>query len=330
MCIRDRPTWWEGGRANLSYTQVERANGDAAQIVAASYSQKLFEGSGSATAYMDMKSKRYGMTMSLSMPLGKDLSARTSVRHTDTGTSLTADLSNSGGSEVGDLGWMLRASTSTSTELTAAVRTTLPAASVRAKVSYRDGRANVAAQMSGSIIAAGGGVFLGHSIDDAFAVVDVGTPGVPVLYQNRVIGVTGSDGKLVVPGLAAYEKNRIAIDPTDLPLDSVVENTTAVVIPARGSGVSVTFGKRSSGGTALVSFKDEAGDFLPLASSGVIGADSPEFVVGYDGEALLENLAADNIVTVTLPDGGTCIANVPYADRGGELVNIPDIVCHAA
>lgn len=324
------PTWWEGGRANLSYTQVQRPNGDAAQIIAAGYGQKLFEGSGSATAYVDLKSKRYGMTMSLSMPLGEDLSARTSVRHTDTGTTLMADLGNSGGSEVGDLGWMLSASKSTRTEVTAAVRTTLPAASVRAKVSYREGRANASAQLSGSIIAANGGVFLGHSIDDAFAVVDVGVPGIPVLYQNRVIGVTGSDGKLVVPGLAAYEKNRISIDPTNLPLDSVVDNTTAIVIPARGSGVTVSFGKRSSGGTALVSFKDEAGNFLPLASSGVTGADSPEFVVGYDGEALLENLAAENIVTVTLPDGTSCIANVSYADQGGELVNIPDVICHAA
>jgi outer membrane usher protein len=173
-------------------------------------------------------------------------------------------------------------------------------------------------------------VFLGHGIDDAFAVVDVGAPGIPVLYQNRVVGVTGRDGKIVVPGLSAYEKNRISIDPTNLPLDSVVENTTAIVIPARGSGVMVKFGNRSAGGTALVSFRDEAGNFLPLASSGSTGADTPEFVVGYDGEALLENLAAENIVTVTLPDGSACIANVPYADAGGDLVNIPDVVCHAA
>jgi outer membrane usher protein len=325
------PMPFEGSRASLSYTQLERSNGDAAQIVAASYGQKLFEGSGSATAYMDMSNKNYGMTMSLWMPLGKtDMSTRTSVHRGDDGTSVVADLSNSGGKEEGDLAWILRASQAEHTDVMGAIRTSLPAADLRAKVSYRNGRANASAQLSGSIIAADGGVFLGHGIDDAFAVVDVGAPGIPVLYQNRVVGVTGRDGKIVVPGLSAYEKNRISIDPTNLPLDSVVENTTAIVIPARGSGVMVKFGNRSAGGTALVSFRDEAGNFLPLASSGSTGAVTPEFVVGYDGEALLENLAAENIVTVTLPDGSACIANVPYADAGGDLVNIPDVVCHAA
>jgi outer membrane usher protein len=321
----------EGSRASLSYTQLERSNGDAAQIIAASYGQKLFEGSGSATAYMDMKNSRYGMTMSLWMPLGNtDMSTRTSVHRGDDGTSVTADLSNSGSKNEGDVAWILRASQSEHADVMGAIRTSLPAADLRAKVSYRQGRANASAQLSGSIIAADGGVFLGHGIDDAFAVVDVGAPGIPVLYQNRVVGITDQDGKLVVPGLSAYEKNRISIDPTNLPLDSVVENTTAIVIPARGSGVMVSFGNRSAGGTALVSFRDEAGNFLPLASSGTTGADAPEFVVGYDGAALLENLAADNIVTVTLPDGSACIANVPYVDAGGELVNIPDVVCHAA
>jgi outer membrane usher protein len=324
------PTPFEGGRANLSYTQLERANGDAAQIIAASYGQKLFEGSGSATAYMDMKSRRYGVTMSLSMPLGGDLSTRTSVRHADDGTSLMADLGNSGGDEVGDVGWLVRVNQSDRTDVTAAARTRLPVANVRAKVAYRDGRANASAQVSGSVVAADGNLFLASTIDDAFAVVDAGAPGIPVLYQNRVIGVTGSNGKLVVPGLSAYEKNRISIDPTKLPLDSIVDSTTATVMPARGSGVIVTFGKRSSGGTALVSFRDEAGDYLPVASTGAVRAGAEEFVIGYDGAALLEGLAADNIVTVTLPDGGTCVADVPFADAGGDLVDISDVICHAA
>src|SRR5690606_29309904 len=42
------PTPFEGGRASLSYTHLEPASGDAAQLVAASYGQKMFGGSGSA------------------------------------------------------------------------------------------------------------------------------------------------------------------------------------------------------------------------------------------------------------------------------------------
>jgi outer membrane usher protein len=323
------PAPFEGGRTNLSYTQLERATGESAQIVAASYGQKVFAGTGSATAYADLTTGRYGMTMSLWMPLGNDLSTRASVRHTDEGTSLMADIGNSGGDEIGDINWLLRVNQNDLTEVTAAARTKLPVASVRARVAHRGDSTNASAQLSGSVIAAGGGLFLANPVSDAFAVVDVGAPGIPVLYQNRVIGVTGMDGKLVVPGLAAYEKNRISIDPMNLPLDSVVDNTTAIVIPARGAGVTVTFGRKTKGGTALVSFVDEDGNYLPLASTGSAGAGLPEFVVGYDGAALLEGLAAENIVTITLPDGGVCVANVSYAEAGGELVDIPDVVCQA-
>jgi outer membrane usher protein len=324
------PTPFEGGRANLSYTQLERSTGETAQLLAASYGQKIFAGTGSATAYTDLSTGRYGMTMSLWMPLGNDLSTRASVRHTDEGTALMADIGNGGGNEIGDVNWLLRVNQHDRTEFSAMARTKLPVASVRTRVVHRNGSTNASAQLSGSVIAADGGLHLTNPVSDAFAVVDVGAPGIPVLYQNRVIGVTGNDGKLVVPGLAAYDKNRISIDPTNLPLDSVIDNTTAVVIPARGAGVTVTFGSKTEGGTALVSFVDESGAYLPLASTGSAGAGLPEFVVGYDGAALLEGLAAENIVTITLPDGSACIADVPYADAGGALVDIPDVVCHRA
>lgn len=323
------PTPFEGGRANLSYTQSYPSTGNAAQIVAASYGQKLFAGTGSATAYMDLKSKRYGMAVSLSMPIGHDMSARTSVRHTDNGTSIVADVASTGGTEIGDVDWLVRVDKTKTTDMSAVVRSKLPVASIRAKVAHRGDSTSASAQLSGAIIAGNGGVFLANRIDDAFAVVDAGAPGVPVLYQNRVVGVTGANGTLVVPGLIAYEKNRISIDPRGLPLDRVIENTTAVVVPVRGSGVVVSFGKHESGGMALVTFRDESGEYLPLASEGSAGGDAPQFVVGYDGAALLEDLAENNIVTITLPDGTSCIADVSYAGGSGDMVNIDDVVCHA-
>ena len=39
------PTPWDTGRANLSYTQSERPSGEIAQIVSASYGQRMFSGS---------------------------------------------------------------------------------------------------------------------------------------------------------------------------------------------------------------------------------------------------------------------------------------------
>jgi len=321
------PTPFAGGRANLSYTQVEPASGDAAQIIAASYGQRLFGGSASASAYMDMKRRNYGVTMSLWMPLGGDMTGGASIHHANDGTSLTANIGHSGGNDVGDVGWQVSLDQDDHTDFSASARARLPAATLHARAAHAGKQAGLSGELSGAVVAAGGGLFFSNPVRDAFAVVDVGASGVPVLYQNRVVGVTGRNGKLLVPGLAAYQKNRLSIDPLKLPLDRVVDDTTAVVSPARGSGVVVTFGERVSGGTALVSFRDSKGAYLPLASTGMTSVEAPEFVIGYDGAALLEGLGPDNSVTIALPDGSSCAAEVPYTASGGDLVNIQDVVC---
>jgi len=321
------PTPFEGGRANLSYTQTEQPTGDVAQIVSASYGQKLFSGSAAATAYMDIKSRNYGVALSFWSPIGSTLSGGTSVRRDAGKTTLTADIGHSGGSDVGEVSWLVRADQGGRSDFSASARAELPAATLRTRLVRAGPQTGASAELSGSLVAADGGLFLARPINDAFAVVDVGAAGIPVLYQNRVVGTTGKNGKLLVPGLTAYQKNRVSIDPTKLPLDRVVEDTTALVTPTRGAGVVVSFGKHSSGGTALVSFRDASGAYLPLASSGKAGSDGSEFVVGYDGAALLESLGAENQVSIELPDGSTCTASFPYAPGGGELVNISDVVC---
>ncbi len=323
------PTPFASGRFNLSYTQSEPASGDVAQIIAASYGQRLLAGSASATTYVDMRSRHYGVTASVWMPLGGDISTGTSV-HTEAGhSSISADIGHGGGNELGDIGWLVRVNQDDATSFFASARTTLPAANVRTRLAHRNGETGVSAQLSGAVVAADGGVFLSGPIEDAFAIADVGTgaAGVPVLYQNRVVGITGKDGKVLLPGLVAYQKNRISIDPSTLPLDRMVDDTTETVVPARRAGVVVTFGKRITGGTALVSFRDSTGAYLPVGSSGLTSSDAPEFVVGYDGQALLEGLGPQNHLSLLLPDGSTCGADVNFVSREGELANIPDVVC---
>jgi len=321
------PTPFTGGHANLSYTQVDPVAGPQAQIVAASYSQQLFASSASATAYMDLKNRNFGVNGTFWMPIGGNLATGATARHTADGTAVTANFGHAGGNEVGDIGWMVQVDKGTQTNFTAAANTRLPAADFRTRAGRYRNQTGVSGELSGSVAAVDGGVFFASPINDAFAVVDVGAPGVPVMYQNRPVGTTGKDGKLLVPGLVSYEKNRVSIDPTKLPLDKIVDNTASVVSPARRAGVVVKFGDHTQGGSALVTFRDGAGAFLPLASSGKTAPDAPEFVVGYDGQALLEGLMADNSVTITMPDGTSCVADVPYAAHGGDLVTIPDVVC---
>lgn len=321
------PAPFEGGHASLSYTQVDPDMGTPAEIVAASYNQRLLKSDASASAYYDLEHRNFGINASFWVPIGGNLATGATARRTPNGTAITANFGHAGGNEVGDFGWLVQVDRGAQTNFTASANTRLPAADVRARLGRFHDTTGVSGEVSGSIAALDGGVFFAAPIDDAFAVVDVGAAGVPVRYQNKVVGETGHNGKLLVPGLVSYEKNRVSIDPTKLPLDKIVDNTASIVSPARHAGVVVSFGDRTAGGNALVTFRDPAGAYLPLASSGTTGTNPEPFVVGYDGQALLEGLAADNSVSITLPDGKLCTADVPYAPQGDDLVTIPDVVC---
>src|SRR5690606_20650394 len=117
-----------------------------------------------------------------------------------------------------------------------------------------------------SVVVAGGGVFLSRRIDDAFAVVDAGAPGVEVSAENRPVGRTGRSGKILVPDLRAYEANSVSIDPAALPLDAAVGVTKQTVRPAHRAGARVDFGVEASAREALIALV--GGDGRPLEVGG--------------------------------------------------------------
>ncbi|MDT9127046.1 hypothetical protein RSW40_26950, partial [Escherichia coli] len=77
----------------------------------------------------------------------------------------------------------------------------------------------------GSIAIAGGDVFLGNRIDDAFAVVDAGAPGVEILLENRPMGQTNRGGKILLANLHSYDINTITLDRGNLPVDARIDRT---------------------------------------------------------------------------------------------------------
>jgi outer membrane usher protein len=175
---------------------------------------------------------------------------------------------------------------------------------------------------------AGGGIFASNRIDDAFAIVDAGAPGLEVEYENRPIGVTDRNGRLLIPRLRSYQDNRISIDPAPLPLDAIVNNTREVVVPADRSGVVVRFDVDLNADAALVTFRDPGGDPIEMGATGKIGGRNDPFIIGYDGQALVQGLAARNRITVERRDGSTCVVDLTYAPEQGNQVSIPDAICH--
>ena len=167
-------------------------------------------------------------------------------------------------------------------------------------------------------------VFLANRIDNAFAVVETGAPGVQVFYENRPVAVTDGNGRAFLPSLRSYQRNKISIDPSNLPVDAEVETTKQVVAPADRAGVRINFGVHTDAHTAIVVLTDAQGKVLAAGVRGTVNDNA--FVVGYDGRAYMKGLTDSNVATVTLPDR-ECVASFAYEPRPNEQVVIGPVIC---
>ncbi|MFC7396923.1 fimbria/pilus outer membrane usher protein [Chelatococcus sp. GCM10030263] len=314
---------------NVNYGRIRYPGDQHYRIVGASYSRAVaWRGTLTINGYKDLDNKgSYGLFASLNLPLGPKISATAGVQSTPEGLSLTADAVRMQGPDVGDYGWRIRDAEGGIRQRAAAVSYRTPFAQVQAGVQQFNGVSQVTAQADGAIAVLGGGVFFANRIDDAFAVVDAGVPGVTVYSENRPVGTTDRSGRLLVPSLQSWQPNEITLDPTDLPVDVDLPETNRKIVPAERSGVVVDFG--ASGGTqaALVSFRGPSGDYVPAGSSGRLDGTSEPFVVGYDGEAYIRGLGAANTAMITTLDGKTCQAEFAYNPTPGTQVQLRDVVC---
>ncbi|MGX5843067.1 fimbria/pilus outer membrane usher protein [Mesorhizobium sp. ArgA1] len=314
---------------NLSYTHLKTAEGDTNQIVGLSYSQSIFKRSTIyATAFADLDDNdSYGVFAGISIPFDNDVTVSTGVEQGPDGVNVVADIAKSDRAEDGSIGWRLRTSEGETPNRSAAVSYRAPFARFEAGGQQFDKDFRVTGQMDGAIAVAGGGVFATTRIDDAFAVVDVGTPDVEVLHQNRPVGKTDSRGRILVTGLNSYELNTVSIDPKNLPVDADVPATKETVVPADRNGVVLKFGVSEAAQAALVTLVDASGTPLEAGLSGRLDGGQEDFVVGYDGQAYIKGLSRQNSVQVDRVDGTSCRASFAFAAARGRQVTIKDVVC---
>jgi outer membrane usher protein len=314
---------------NVNYGRIRYPGDQHYRIVGASYSRAVpWSGTLTVNGYKDLDNKRsYGLFASLNFPLGPHISATTGVQSTPDGVSLTADVVKMQGPDIGDYGWRIRDSEGGIRQRAAAVSYRTPYAQVQAGVQQFNGTSQVTAQADGAIAALGGGVFFANRIDDAFAVVDAGVPGVTVYSENRPVGTTDRSGRLLVPSLQSWQPNEITLDPTNLPVDVDMPETNRKIVPAERSGVVVDFGASEGSQAALVSFRGASGEYVPAGSSGRLEEAGEAFVVGYDGAAYIRGLGASNTAVITTPDGMACQAKFTYRPTPGTQVQLRDVVC---
>lgn len=323
------PLQFDPTTLNFSYTRFKDLDRERSHILGLSLNRPVGKSTSLyATAFGDVANKKtYGVFVGLSVAFGHDIHASTSVTSNAGGTSLTTELLKAEGAEIGSSGWRIRNTEGAMKQRSASVSYRAPVARLEASVQQHDNHIRATAQTSGAIVAAGGELFLSPPIHDAFAVIDVGAPGVDVQFENRPAGRTNSRGKLLLPSLRAYEPNHVTIDPTNLPIDAVVGATRSVARPADRSGSIVKFDVTTDASAALVSFHDQKGEPLETGSVGQIVGSQTEFTIGYDGQAYIKGLNTHNQAVIEQPTSQTCMAQFQYRPEIGQQVQILGIPC---
>ncbi|QEI11874.1 fimbria/pilus outer membrane usher protein [Cellvibrio japonicus] len=153
------------------------------------------------------------------------------------------------------------------------------------------GEVQYQAELAGAIVLMNRDIYWGRAITDAFALVEAGQPGVPVLVGNKKVGVTNEDGKLLVADLYSYHENRLSIDPMDLPVNAALSSVEQIVMPRRKSGVNLQFSVRYTRPVLLV-VQDERLQLLPVGTVLRVKDTQDTYQVGWNGEVYIENLVA--------------------------------------
>ena len=321
------------GSFGLSYNQVSYENEETTKFASAYWSKSFGRNLRlNLNLNQDINdSDNNSVFLGASFSLDRDIYVNSSVQNTKNRNAFAVDVARSTPS-AGGIGWRAQAQHNTgdnsSTNGLAELNYLSPYGEVRAGVSSNNDNYSTFASGSGSLVMMGGGLFPSRQINNSFAVVSTdGIADVPVLLQNNRIGTTNKRGLLLVTPLNAYQANKVAIDPMDLPADLHIEEVSVEATPTDRAGTLVAF-NITPARSASVILIDSDRQPIPLGSEVKLShkKGAPSAVVGFDGEVYLEALEEQNVLEVVTPDG-TCTASFDYHKQGDDIPLIGPIIC---
>ena len=158
--------------------------------------------------------------------------------------------------------------------------------------------------VAGGIVAHPGGVIFGQPLGDTVAIVEA--PNAAGARIGNAAGVRiGQSGYALVPYLTPYQLDTVSIDPSGLPLDVQLDNTSTQIAPRAGAVVLVKF-KSETGRFVLIQAQLADGKTLPF---GADVKDEQGQSVGLVGQA--------GRMMVRLPQA-TGHLSVQWQDQGAE------------
>ena len=184
--------------------------------------------------------------------------------------------------------------------------------------SYSQGRGynSQSLNMAGSVVGHGGGINLGQTVGETFALVQVeGVTGVKIGSFSGA--KTGSNGYAVVPNAQPYRVNWINLDTRDLGGDIEIDNATQQVVPRRGAVVLARYASKTGRRVQFALF-DAKQQPIPFGASLEDTAGKQMAISDPNGKALA--LVEQDTGTLVIKWGEQqCQANYALGERNKAL-----------
>ncbi|QJE01904.1 fimbrial biogenesis outer membrane usher protein [Massilia forsythiae] len=302
--------------------------GAAVRLVSAAYSRSVGHGAFlSLGAYQDLARRATrGLQATLSIAFGERIAANAGASRQGGAPGASLGLARAPDFS-GGWGWAVQKGRSGALDVAQAQVQYLGSAGQLTATAFSAGSTRSSSLgLSGAVVAMDGALVAARHVGNGFALVSAGVADLPVLHENRVIGRTGADGRLLVPDLVPYSNNLIAIDPSGLPADVRLDAASLSVAPRAGAGAVAAF-RVARYRAATVIVQDAGGKPLPAGTPArLLGGGVPS-LVGYDGVVFLDGLGDDN--EIVLGQGaGACSVRFTYRPGApGELPAIGPLRC---
>ncbi len=318
---------WEASIA-ASFVNLERDGNDRSRLASLTYSQTFAKKYNMfINGYVDLLDRKTaGVFAGLSFPLGDDLTITTAGSATRSTWHAGAEIAKRPGSGEHAYGWRVF-DTEGSSPLRGASGTYINPWS-RIEAGVRQDRNSVGGygEIDGAVVTTRAGIFAARRVADAFAVVDVGAPDVKVLHENRVVGTSGRNGKVVVPNLQSFQRSKIAIAPESLPGDRIATLTETEVIPGYRGAAVVSTGNMTVEDTARIEIRGPDGQPFPVGTRVQHQQKGKGYTIGYGGIAYLAGIDDTNTLSVAV-GGASCILTFTRAESLAAKGKLGPLAC---
>lgn len=319
------------GSFSATYSDL-RSDRHKFRVASLSWSKAVRLASFYANAVADLDGRSgSAINVGFTAPLGGDGRTITSLASASKSRSNVGVQVSQNAPEPYGWGWRTSAETPVSgsgmTHLEAEARRTAEFGEVGVGVSQSGDSTAARVYASGAVVLMGGRPRFTAQAGDSFALVETGEPDIAITVENRVVGRTGDDGRLLIPRMSSGSANRIAIQAESVDLSQVIDVDAVAVRPPRGKGVLVSMPVRKSSAVMVRLVDPEGAPLrvgLPFWLNGQEGG-----VVGFDGLAFVTGLDSRNFLEINDQSGG-CRLELPYVPTPGPLAQIGPLVCDLA